>query len=379
MAHHQYSPSKLEMISLCPASVKMGRDLPDTTSSDAERGTRLHKIVETYLNWLSNEEITILRANSSAEEMSYADDCHSLILQIEKKAEEKWGEKYHTNEYALEKKLSYEYRGKEIFNGTTDFIYRYNTDTVIVDWKFGFNAVTEAKDNLQGAAYALAAYENGKYGDDVTVIFFNPVIRQKTQFTFTDFDGIRDYILHVIELAESENPPINPGEKQCRYCKANAAGICPALHKRFEVVKNGTQDIIKAEPQKAFAAYSDEEIVSFYQSGLLVEKMVDAACEELKKRCSATGNCGGYYVKQTSGGREIDDIPEAFERLKNIVPAKAFLKACKLSLSKLAEEYYNAAPETARSKKSATEKLLVDLFGTYSQKKPREILTKIKQ
>ena len=125
--------------------------------------------------------------------------------------------------------LAYSYYGETLYTGTADvLIERPDDSATLIDWKTGRRAVEEASDNLQGAAYALAAMQQHGY-KAVEVIFYNPVIHQVTSHTYTVDGGVEvaRQIVAIIEACKDPNAPCKPGEEQCRYYPRarNVSGI----------------------------------------------------------------------------------------------------------------------------------------------------------
>ena len=82
----------------------------------------------------------------------------------------------------------------------------------------------------------------------------------------------------------------------------------------------------------------------------------------------------GYEIKERSGAREIapENINQAFERLQ--MPPEVFLRACKVSITKLVEELTT----NGLTKKEANQAVNDRLLGLVEQKPAVKYLAKIK-
>lgn len=104
----------------------------------------------------------------------------------------------------------------------------------LIDWKFGRWAVSEAKDNLQGMAYALGLFKKFPTLDSIEVTFYQPLINFLTAHTFTRADVPSMYlrIKNVVARArlareKADFSMANPGTPICAFCKH--VGACPKV------------------------------------------------------------------------------------------------------------------------------------------------------
>ena len=355
--HHPFGPSSLERRDLCPGSWEVEQAIPDMTTPEASSGTRLHSLIASVLG--SSREIT--EADCTDEEVALINKCIDLENELCADKKELWIEQHLTY---------YDYDSQPLYDGTADVVCVKDDEVLIIDWKTGFNPVVEAANNLQGAAYALAAMQ--KYSKTkATVVFFNPRINQRTQHTFTNWKGIRDEIKAIIDRCKAPDHPLCTGEKQCKYCKGALSGSCPALQAHtLELsasVQVGLIDQLKE--------LSDEKVLNLFESCKPAQKLIDAINDEVKARAEANGRCGDYIIKTTSGGFDVKNIDQVF-RLSGLMPDK-FLGCCSVSLPKLKKAY---AEDYEGGTKKEAEALLMDKIAPYLAAKPeRKVLTKVKE
>ena len=242
----------------------------------------------------------------------------------------------------------------------------------MIDWKFGHREVTEAANNPQGASYALAAMQefDRKVAD---VHFYNPVIRQHSNYTFEGMEGIRDYVMGVIAECKRDSAPAVAGEKQCRYCKAAYYGTCPAYAEFAAKVMVISQ---KLDALPTLSEVPDSFLCELAGKFKVVAKFADRVTEEIKARCAEKGACGKYILKTTSGGKEIPDINAAFNALSDVFKAEEFLAYCKVAEPALRKAYAAKMKENGvcASLKDG-EKLFAEAMGELIQQKaPRQVL-----
>ena len=326
--HHIYSPSSMERRYLCPASMRLEKDMPEFTSEAAEAGTRIHEQAAGLIN--GNEGLVPLT------------DCY------EQERAEKIADFFNAKKtegdcetFSVERKLSFNYPfGGELFNGTADALLVHRNGSVSVfDWKTGQNPVTEAESNWQGAMYALAAAQ--EFGvHEASVTFYNPTINQvtKADFTADDLDNIEIRVMDAIAACEKEDAPCVPSLNACRYCKAAMGGTCKAFR---EWMARCT-----TIPKISIAELPDDVLAAEYERVTdAAKKYAEALKLELQKRAADKGNCGGYEIKVREGARQISDIEAVLNALSDTITREDMLSVCKVPITALqnlfAEKYRN--------------------------------------
>jgi len=103
----------------------------------------------------------------------------------------------------------------------------------VSDLKYGRGVKVRAKENSQLMLYALGAYADFNWVYPI-MTFHLSIIQPRLNCTSEweiSTEGLLKWASAVKEkaaLALSKNPPLNPGEVQCRWCRAAKAG-CPAI------------------------------------------------------------------------------------------------------------------------------------------------------
>ncbi len=217
--HHENGFSTLHRREVCPGSKKAERYYSSKESKDAERGTTMHEA--TYEVEIKNglpvgEQILIEWAYSVIEEyLSQYDTPPSHIIE---NFLHLWGTKGNGPEHIIS-------------GGTPDRILLWPNHAVVFDWKYGYNIVKSARENLQIASQALAVHQN--YGvNKVTGVICQPPIKSTTSHVFTEFETIAMHIQAITDKTEDESLVFSPMKSACKHCKARLG--CPAYLDAFE-------------------------------------------------------------------------------------------------------------------------------------------------
>lgn len=339
MKHSDFGPSSLDRRERCPGSYNQEKDLPSFETENSSEGTRLHEVIAN----------AITKFGDTDEEVTFADGDEYAAMAFEKfkeifaesllpHAEEIAENRHRTDagyDLEVEHRLDLSYLGETVMFGTADVVAVLPDRVIVIDWKFGHRAVTEAANNNQGAAYAVMAML--KYGkSQAEVHFVNPVIGQHTKHTFTQPDSIKRYILNIITACKAKNAPLNPGEEQCRYCKANHHGTCPAIHRTAENLVVSAAEIV---PMPALSVLPEDQLRELFDKGQIVEKLMERVKAEIGRRADANGTCCGMAWKESSGGRECKDINGIYNAVSGTVSETEFFDVCSVSISKLEKLY----------------------------------------
>ncbi|NBN62085.1 DUF2800 domain-containing protein [Pannonibacter tanglangensis] len=241
-AHARLSPSGAATWMACPGSISMARGLPDTSSDSSERGTAAHELLELLL---TGKPVPASLKMSNGVTLSLDDvvAVESALDWLSDETDEDAGDEIET-----ETRLVY----NDDLWGTCDFSrYRPSTKELLVaDYKHGVGVVVEARNNWQGAIYAIMKCRQLGNRGIASVRF---VIIQPRAF---HSDGpVREWTIDACDLLELEGEILAGIERvreaestegpdwadrflargtHCRWCKANVASICPLVQREIE-------------------------------------------------------------------------------------------------------------------------------------------------
>ncbi|MEI6283122.1 MAG: DUF2800 domain-containing protein, partial [Alphaproteobacteria bacterium] len=209
--------------------------------------------------------------------------------------------------------------------GTSDAVILKGDEIIVIDFKYGMGVKVDAEKNEQAQLYALGVLEDYDYLDSgwkmVTMVICQPRVNHVAEWVIP-VEQLRDFgedaRLAAVEALWRENPPLNPGEKQCRWCKAKAT--CPAL--RDEVLETVAQGGTFDDLNKARTTPDTDPM--YLSKALdkvgLVEDWCKAIRAEAERRLFAGDDVPGYkLVEGRLGNRKWtseEAAEEAFKRFR---------------------------------------------------------------
>ena len=229
--HARLSASGSQRWLACPGSILLEESYPeDVVSEFAEYGTAGHQLAQLCLEkerpatlfegQVFNKSENFPEGFKVDTEMAdavqtYLDYCNSL------------GE----GETHIEKRVDFSLYVNEGF-GTADFIKVKDNEIHVVDLKLGKGVKVNAINNTQGMLYALGVVWDSKLADNdiVHIAIVQPRLDHISEWSLTVNALLTwgtDSVRPRAEQAWNGEPIFNPGETQCRFCKAKPT--CKAL------------------------------------------------------------------------------------------------------------------------------------------------------
>ena len=333
--HARLSPSGAHRWMACPGSAVLEAGLPDNGSVYADEGTAAHTLAAFCLEdkteavdyigeviHVGERKFTVDKAMAG-----YVQDYVDLVRGL---AEGK--------SLLVERKLPIGHlTGEDGAKGTSDavIISGAERNLTVVDLKYGMGVEVSAIENEQAQMYALGAYEQyAALADFETVSMYIHMPR---------LNYVSEYHISVGELlafgetvrkaaadvsdatADGEDAEhfsreyLQPGEKQCKFCKAKAT--CPAL--RAEVLgvlsdKVATADDFAQFTPDPVTADDGENFLAIAMSKIgLIEDWCKAVRGEVERRLLSGKPVPGYkLVEGKMGNRKWTDEAEAENALK---------------------------------------------------------------
>ncbi len=358
-AHAVLSPSGAAKWTACPGSIVLEDGLPNESSPHSRWGTAAHELAqlclwddiveEAYAEPLDAEgfvdRVFVVEGHEIKVDMEMADCVNTYCSYVHSYGDLAAGDKLYVEvEVPLEG-----ITGEKDATGTSDAIWhRADGEIVVIDLKGGSGVMVDADDNLQLAMYGLGA---------VIFLGFNPtrvrgVIVQPRKNNISEFvwepadmnlvlDELRAGSAAVRKVhgkGELEKY-LNPGEKQCRWCRAKAT--CPALRNEVVDVVTGSAaqpddfadlDALPKVLSANITAPADLDAIALAASmraAPLIETWLNAVRAEVDRRLMAGETVPGFkVVAGRAGSRAWGDAAEA----------EAAMKASRLKIDEMYEQ-----------------------------------------
>ena len=228
--HALLGPSSSARWLACPPSARLTEFMPNETSVYAEEGTKAHYLCEQVVRrsipgWEGLPEAPIQDLWSSDDytpEMKeaarlYADFIHTLYAEFQ-----------HTPTVCVEQHVKMTRWVPECF-GTCDCLLIGDGILHVVDFKYGAGVPVSPEENTQMMLYALGAWELFRETDEIKTVrmsIVQPRIQSEPEtWEIPENDLTRwaeSFLKPMAQLAWEGKGQLNPGEKQCRWCKAKA-------------------------------------------------------------------------------------------------------------------------------------------------------------
>jgi hypothetical protein len=342
MPHARLSPSGAHRWMACPGSVILEADFPDESSSYAREGTAAHELAALLLENGGNAVDYIdkkIAFEDNGETLHWlitddmAEHVQTYVDYVRGEAEGKT--------LLVERKLPIEHMtGEKGATGTGDAVIldAVAREITVIDLKYGMGVRVDAEENPQALMYgsgALEKYDIAVDFETVRVVIHQPRLGHVSEdrVTVLELREFEDEVRNAASncaLAEEDaitgaGPGIeeflNPGEKQCRFCRAKAT--CPAL-------RASMAQLVASEPAtiddfaEEFAAkkvdmLSEAQYLSWAMSNVgMVEDWCKAVRAEVERRLLAGQTVEGYkLVEGRRGPRKWADEAEAEKVFKS--------------------------------------------------------------
>jgi hypothetical protein len=266
-AHHKFGPSSLKNREICAG----WKNDQSSDKSRADEGTKLHLAFE-------NRDL----AGLDAEQAEQVQKCINYVAPLEKNA-------LIIIREARLKVLPNPETGKEQTFGTADLVIlrrlangKLHID--VVDEKYGWNPVDDAKENRQGFSYVLGAWElpgEWRQAESCTMHFLSPRIDDVSRHTFfkRDIPRLSLTVSSIIAKAEHWDKTRDPSmlvlnETNCTWCGRKAT--CPAMINYGIAHAKKYKPLEIAEETHSSTITDPVKMGQFYIALKVLEKLVDS-------------------------------------------------------------------------------------------------------
>jgi len=340
-AHAEFGPSGLKNRKICPG-YKSDNDAP--LHPTTIQGTKLHEALEAQeFKHLTKEE---------KELVEMADEVVNYFAQN------------YTGERQDEIRLRFLQGTEHEQFGTAD-VFLLSEDgkkACLMDYKFGFNQVEDASENMQGKAYGLGVFEHYPKVEEVEVVFIQPRCDFITHHTYSrkkDFKNLTQEITSIIKACKNPEHTLNPDCDNCRFCARN--GTCPAT---IAFAKKVAEKIIDKEiytiPDSIVdleTCEDEDDLADMLKIAFFLENWVKTAKKVINRRRIEDGiDIPGFRLVEKKGAINITDARIALECYRELTEVDddtaimEVLDCAKVSLSQLSKHAEEHAPTGEKKK-----------------------------
>ena len=360
--HAVFSASSAHRWMRCAGAIAMEQGMPDRSSGFAEEGTAAHEVcaqalltgvdASAFLGWF----VSIKKGKVTHFGPAMVTDNAEAVYEVTQTMVD------HVQTYLDLVRGLCQIEGAMLFVeqrvqfghvidiegqfGTSDATIVVPGEIIVVDFKYGMGVEVNAQENEQLMLYALGALEKYKFihgVQRVRMIICQPRINHMSEWSCSVEEllafGRKARVCAakaskcLTQVHDVKN--MNPGEKQCRFCKAKA--VCPAL--AAQVMASITDDFVdlddvdqtqrKVENGVDLVKHMNEtQLASAMSAAPLVEMWIKAVREEVYKSLMEGKNIKGFkLVRGKQGNRKWSDEKAAEEALIKTLGEEAHKKS----------------------------------------------------
>lgn len=330
IAHSRFGASGAHRWIECPASIIAEQDYPEQHSPYAAEGTCAHAVAEVALRNKVDAHVLVGQTMADAPEVEVTEGMCEYVQQYLDYVRSLPGHLY------VEQRLDYSHVIPEGFGTADAVLFDETTGTLyVVDLKYGQGVRVDAEDNPQAMLYAIGAIHALDWLADITrvvCVIVQPRLDHISEWETTPqrLEQFGQEAAKAAQLALSDSPPFNPGEKQCRFCKAS--GNCEA-QAQYNLETAGLEFGDDSEPSGVHAL-EGEQLAWVLGRLKALQDWVKAVESRATSVIDAGGHIPGYKLvegrslRQWSDERDVEPVlqeqlgDDAFT-FKLISPAQA--------------------------------------------------------
>lgn len=318
--HALLGPSSSAMWLGCPPSARLTEHMPHETSVYAEEGTKAHYLCEQLVRrsvpaWmglpaaptqdlLDNPEYPTEMKNAAE---LYADFIHTL-----------WVGFPHTPTVCVEQHVKMTRWVPECF-GTCDCLLIGDGLLHVVDFKYGAGVPVIPEENTQMMLYALGAWQLFQSTDDIQTVrmtIVQPRIQSEPETWEIPADQLLDWAESTLrptaKLAWEGKGELNPGEKQCRWCRAKPQ--CRAWKDKYGPLADFVAETIPEARDPRLL--TDEEIGDWLTQVLGLADYAKCLQDYAQQQLQSGAAIPGWKLVEGRSTRRFTDQDAAFRAME---------------------------------------------------------------
>ena len=296
-AHAKRSPSAYKYIKACPGYLpQKNQELHPNTI----RGTKIHDAIEANNFDLLDDQ-----------ELRWAEYC---LGEKQKALAEVFG----TNPYDEEKEIKVVVIEKFQSWGYLDSFLMSRVTGILMDWKFGWGEVDDARKNEQMKGYTVALFKKYPTLQTLHVYVVQPPLRKTTSkvYTRSKASTMKAAITRYLKKGWQcdANPKkyltlyANPETNRCLYCQRSQDLSCPIMSTALKRMQENVDKITfpsKFDPENFIA--TPAELVQILQSKEIITKIFDAAAEKAKELLESGIILKGLELQHVEGRTTVSN------------------------------------------------------------------------
>lgn len=339
-AHAKLGPSGAHRWMSCPGSIVLEEDVPDRSSVYADEGTAAHILATWCLEGKTPAaeflgETIRVGENAFTVTKDMAQHVQSYVDFVKVEAE--------GGTLLVEQRIPIDHlTGEEGAKGTADAVAIFTSGQLkVIDLKYGAGVKVDANANPQIMMYALGvlhAFDMMADFNEVSMYIHQPRMDHVGEYhlpvaelrAFGESvkaaasgvgDAIRLSTAVGIDQSDWESSFLEPGEKQCGFCRAKA--VCPALRSQVsELISGGVasaDDFAALVPEAVTPETGDNYLAVAMSKVGLVEDWCKSIRGEIERRLFEGKRVEGYkLVEGKQGNRAWADADKAEEAMKSM-------------------------------------------------------------
>jgi len=315
--HAKLSPSGADRWMVCPGSVALEDGIYDEGSEYAQEGTAAHEMAQLVLeSGTADADKYIGKRAENGVEMT-EDMANNIMIYVNNIRDYAKG-----NELMIEQRLSIAHlTGEDDAKGTSDAVILTADELQVHDLKYGRGLQVNAEKNKQLMIYALGALREFELVGDfkrVRLVIHQPRLQHLSEWdcSVAELLAFAEEVEKGAQRCEAavtfykthnelHEKYLNPGEKQCRFCKAKAD--CPSL--RSHVLSTVTDSFVDLD--KPIAPIVEERLTATYNNDILANllgslDLIEDWCKSIRSKADGELRAGhdvpGYKLVQGRKG-----------------------------------------------------------------------------
>ena len=317
--HALLGPSSSARWLACPPSARLTEFMPNETSVYAEEGTKAHYLCEQVVRrslpgWAGLPPAAmddLMGGDAYDAEMKeaaklYAEFIHNIYDSFP-----------HTPTVCVEQHVKMTYWVKECF-GTCDCLLIGDGVLHVIDFKYGAGVPVSPEENTQMMLYALGAWDLFSATDDIQTVrmsIVQPRIQSEPETWETSADDLIGWAENTLrpaaKLAWAGKGELNPGEKQCRWCRAKAQ--CRAWKDKYGPLADFMTQTPEARDPRLL---TDEEVGEWLIAAQGIADYVKCLEEYAQKQLQQGHAVPGWKLVEGRSVRRFTDQDAAFKAIE---------------------------------------------------------------